>query len=702
MDSSPAATVAVGCTFARMGSVARFLVGLPVDLASPIILVFQEEPAPADAAFLSERISRWSKRIVATATDGAELESRVVHLALPGELVTVERGRLRVRPMQGGRTSSPIDMLAVSLAVDQLAAAILVLLEGLGQAGTLGSAATRQFGGKIYAARTGSRGDTERAGVEVVTAAETIPARIAAHLARVARTGPAGEESADIATASRYETPRRTATRPSRGSVLASAANRNLATTRLHALASRIAHRHAPAFVVVDANFEVLHASGRVERYLDPAADAGSPHLLRLMRGELRPDLSVVLHHALATGRPSRVNHVGISLDGILTKLNLLAEPMPSRADQALRLIVLFQEAAEPGRPADAVSAQPDGFPGADETPERLRIIAHSAPAFLFITSSDRGWEYVTAPFYALTGMSRGAAIGHGWTDCLHPEDVVEHRLQWQEAAERADVFEEDVRIRLADGSWRWFMLRARPDLDAAGRVIRWVGACSDIDERRRAETHQGRMLAEVQRRVRNILAVVRSVITRTIDTSTTLDDFAAHVTGRIDALARAQGIRARTADGVVNLEDMVQDELIAHGGQDGRQVDVQGPPVLLGDRVAEALALAMHELTTNALKFGALSCPTGRIRIRWAISDADPASHRTRRLLIDWQESGVPVTDLAPTHSGFGRELIERALPYDLQAVTSLSFEAGGLRCTIALPLAEPQDGGTSVEGYI
>ncbi len=317
---------------------------------------------------------------------------------------------------------------------------------------------------------------------------------------------------------------------------------------------------------------------------------------------------------------------------------------------------------------------------------ERFRRMAAAVPALLFIAGPARAWEYVNPPFYALTGQPDGSALGQGWSAALHPEDIEATGTFWQRAHGAASTLEHEARLRRADSSWCWFLIRAVPQLDPAGRVIRWYGSCTDIDERRRAEKRQGALLAELQHRIKNILAVVRSVLTRTLESSTDLDHFAGHLAGRIGALARTQGVSARTAEGFVMLEDIVYQELAAHGGQDERQVKVEGPPVPLPGKTADSIGLAIHELATNAIKYGALAVATGRVNVRWRVEQDE----NIRRLSMEWQETGVPLTDLQPKRRGFGRELIEQGLPYELGATTTMQFRPGGLCCAIEFSLTD------------
>lgn len=209
----------------------------------------------------------------------------------------------------------------------------------------------------------------------------------------------------------------------------------------------------------------------------------------------------------------------------------------------------------------------------------------------------------------------------------------------------------------------------------------------------RRSEEQLRKMVAELQRRVRNILTVVRSVFTRSMEAGGEWDDMADHFRGRLDALARAQVIVTQTAAGTADLQNLIRDELISVGVCDGPNVSIDGPDVLLDTRIAEMLGLAVHELTTNALKYGALKGSGGRLKIAWSVHH-DASAHP--RLDLCWDEQGVPAVPLTGLREGYGRELIEQALPYRLGAETRLEFRGGGVRCSISVPLNAAPDGST------
>ncbi len=191
------------------------------------------------------------------------------------------------------------------------------------------------------------------------------------------------------------------------------------------------------------------------------------------------------------------------------------------------------------------------------------------------------------------------------------------------------------------------------------------------------------RCRAQTQHRVRNLLSVIRAINSRSFERATSLEDLAMHQSGRISALARVEEALELSDGAHADLERLLLAEwLDVLSGPDEGRVQAHGPLVALKPRAAERLGLAFHELTTNALKFGALSAPAGRIEVDWALADD--------RLSIRWSERGVPVVNLSPKRVGFGRDLIERALPYDLHAETHLAFAAGGLDCALILPADE------------
>lgn len=299
----------------------------------------------------------------------------------------------------------------------------------------------------------------------------------------------------------------------------------------------------------------------------------------------------------------------------------------------------------------------------------------------------DRGvWIWSSAQWSAFTGLSLEDSLDLGWLAALHPDDREPATAAWREARDTGQL-QMEARIRHAPtGSYRWFQTRAAPVRDATGAIIQWLGTSTDIDDMKRLQQRQQELVAELQHRTRNVLMIVRSVFNRTVEAGGPLDEVVDHFRGRLDSLSRNQVMATQSPQGGLDLESLVRDELLSVGMGDGTTLSIAGPEVRLMPRAAESIGLAIHELTTNAVKFGALRTPGATLSVHWAIEGQGAARHVT----FEWVERGVPAVAVAPERSGFGRELIEEGLPYRLGAETRLAFRGGGVTCRIVLPLPE------------
>ncbi|UYY57514.1 sensor histidine kinase [Sphingomonas sp. S2-65] len=204
------------------------------------------------------------------------------------------------------------------------------------------------------------------------------------------------------------------------------------------------------------------------------------------------------------------------------------------------------------------------------------------------------------------------------------------------------------------------------------------------------AQEREMLLRGELQHRVRNMLAVVRSIFARTVAAGGNLDDVANHFQGRLDVLARYQAAAVTGTHRTVDFETMIHDELQSVQAAGDPRVTFAGPEVGVPPDTALLIGLALHELVTNSIKFGTLSLPPerGTLAIGWTIE----GDH----LDIDWDERGMPVLGAAPQRHGFGRTFIEQALPYQLGAQTRYQIGPGTISCSIRVPLAR----GTASDG--
>jgi PAS domain S-box-containing protein len=321
---------------------------------------------------------------------------------------------------------------------------------------------------------------------------------------------------------------------------------------------------------------------------------------------------------------------------------------------------------------------------------ERFRLLATNIPQLVFRGLSDGSRTWPSPQWIDFTGLGAEASLGLGWLDAIHPDDRDGTVAAWHAAASSGEYYFEHRVRRRADGQFRWHQTRARAIHERDGPPIDWVGTMTDVHDLRGLQERQKVLMAELQHRTRNLLAMTQSIATQTLRRTASLRDFEREFARRLAALSRVQGLVTGVDYREVDLHDLLTAELQAHDGKhlDSGRVRLAGPALLLPAAAAQALGLALHELATNAVKYGALARDDGRLSVSWRLDSRGSERVAT----VSWKESGVSLSGV-PERSGYGRELIERALPYQLGAETRLDFEPDGVRCTMAVSLQGPTD---------
>lgn len=328
---------------------------------------------------------------------------------------------------------------------------------------------------------------------------------------------------------------------------------------------------------------------------------------------------------------------------------------------------------------------------------ERLRGLIEGIPQLVWRADPSGACTWASPQWMEFTGQAEVDVIGNGWAAVVHPEDVA-RTLAAVDAARRDGRLDVETRLRRADGAYLWHHVRSAPRLDADGHVTEWLGTCTDVHQLKAMQEQQQVLVAELQHRTRNLIAVVRAIADRTMAGSASMIDFRDRFRDRMAALARVQGLLSQRDGGRrVTFDQLLQAELGGLGVLDRTsQLDLQGPhSVGLRSATVQTFALALHELATNALKYGALATSQGHLHVGWSMDrDADGLPV----LCVEWRESGVDIAherrDVG-ARRGYGRELIERALPYQLQAETHYEIAPDGVHCSIRVPLApERADG--------
>jgi PAS domain S-box-containing protein len=263
----------------------------------------------------------------------------------------------------------------------------------------------------------------------------------------------------------------------------------------------------------------------------------------------------------------------------------------------------------------------------------------------------------------------------------VHPE--CRNQLRSMALAAYADdaLFESEFRIVRPSGEVRWVSTRSIALRDDKGRLVRAVGVNHDVTERRRAEEAQSLLIHELNHRVKNTLATVQSLAIQSF--RNTSDPAAAHEAfmSRLLALSRAHNVLTRTNWTGAMLREVVAQATQPFRTGDGRRFDIEGPDAQLTSKEALVLSMCLHELATNAMKYGSLGREAGAVRLRWTVGEGG------RNLHLTWTEAGGPKVS-EPASRGFGSRLIEWGLAQELGGTASLNFAPQGLVCTIEAPL--------------
>jgi PAS domain S-box-containing protein len=258
----------------------------------------------------------------------------------------------------------------------------------------------------------------------------------------------------------------------------------------------------------------------------------------------------------------------------------------------------------------------------------------------------------------------------------VHRDDWPNLRRTIKEARQNAGSYQIEFRVCRPDGGGRWCLGTAAASKDAANRVSRISGVTIDITDRKETEERQLLLAREVDHRAKNALAVVHAIVSLT--RADNIKQFVTAVEGRIQALARAHSLLSESRWRGANIAELVQEELAPYRSPHFDRIRISGKSLSLEPSAAQALALALHELATNAAKYGALSVPSGCVQIDWELKGS--------RLELRWAESnGAPVEQTAP--GGFGIRVIKASVESQLGGTVEFDWRHDGLRCVISVP---------------
>jgi PAS domain S-box-containing protein len=327
------------------------------------------------------------------------------------------------------------------------------------------------------------------------------------------------------------------------------------------------------------------------------------------------------------------------------------------------------------------------------ESEARFQQFGEASSDVLWIRDAETlAYEYLSPAYETVYGLPREEALRGNqvlrWVELIQPEDR-ERVLDLLRRVRAGENLTETYRvIRPSDGQTRWIRNTDFPLRHADGRVQRIGGLSHDVTEEVENRQRLEVLVNELQHRTRNLIAVVNSIARQTMAHTGPTEAFREEFGHRMAALSRVQGLLSRAQEEPITLHALLRLELDALGAKEGGRVRLDGPWVRIRPTIVQTVALVVHELATNARRYGALSEDRGRLSVEWHLHEVEGE----RRVFIDWRETDLAPTDagasVAERGGGYGRRLIERALPRSLEAQTTYDLGETELRCTIDLPL--------------
>jgi PAS domain S-box-containing protein len=319
------------------------------------------------------------------------------------------------------------------------------------------------------------------------------------------------------------------------------------------------------------------------------------------------------------------------------------------------------------------------------EAQERLTVTYENLLAGIAEVDASGRFLRVNEAFVKISGYEREELLTRSFFDITHPDDVEQERERYRAQVDgELAAYTLEKRYVRKDGRIIWVEVNGSTVRTEDGDFRYGVRMVQDVNDRKLAEEQKKLLLAELNHRVKNTLATVQALAAHTARNSSSPEDFQRRFEPRLLALSAAHDRLTNNDWRGTNLADIVAGELLAHRGT-GPRVTAQGPDVLLLPRVSLALSMGLHELATNALKYGALSVPEGRVDVRWELGhDGEPSSPISLR--INWTESGGPPVK-KPESQGFGSRLL-RVTAAELRGVVTVEWNRAGLIWELVFPL--------------
>ena len=412
---------------------------------------------------------------------------------------------------------------------------------------------------------------------------------------------------------------------------------------------------------------------------LDPLrAGLGVP--IEEFLSSIHPDdvtrVSEEIEVVLKNGCPYRSEYRVVAVDGSVHWVIASGRPRLGADGVATRFPGVIVDVTEQRRISEALA----------ESEVRFRTLADTMPQIVWSTLPDGFHDYYNARWYEFTGVPVGSTDGEAWNDMFHPDDQDRAFAVWRHSLATGEPYHIEYRLKHHSGNYRWTLGLALPICDASGQITRWFGTCTDIHETKQVAEERELVAQELSHRIKNIFAVLTSIISLSARSRPEVKAFAEELRQRIYALGEAHDfVRphshvSQQPEHKGSLKVLIERLMQPYGRNDQARIVFSGADTEVDDGAATPLALLFHELGTNSAKYGALSSDGGRVELT--------GSHVDDRYHLSWKELGGPPIAANAQSLGFGSRLITLSVEGQMRGTLQRIWETDGLRVEIELPV--------------
>jgi PAS domain S-box-containing protein len=408
------------------------------------------------------------------------------------------------------------------------------------------------------------------------------------------------------------------------------------------------------------------------------AAAMGLPivDFLASIHPEDRDRVSAEISTAMQAPGPVRFEYRLLKPDGELRWAVASGRVIANADGRPLRLPGIVVDVTDERRIAERLA----------ESELRFRTLADTMPQMVWSTLPDGFHDYYNARWYEFTGVPEGSTDGEGWNGMFHPDDRDRAWQVWRHSLVTGEPYSIEYRLKHRSGDYRWVLGQALPIRDYAGRIVRWIGTCTDIHEAKLAAEEREVVAQELSHRIKNIFAVIGGIVALAARTYPEASGLATELRARIIALGKAHDFVRPHSNASIHrqnpnsLRQLIGELMSPYKLPGDDRVTITGDDASIDEGAATPLALIFHELGTNAAKYGALSTPGGRVEI--GISTGEESCR------VTWREVGGPPGPLSDKQ-GFGSRLMSLSVEGQLKGTLTRRWEGQGLVAEVELPLA-------------